>query len=208
MSMPPPSSGWAPPGAAVAPPGAAVAPPAVAATAKAVLFDSPEQAATALAGQTDESMLASVPTIVRKAALKEVQRAILEVIDIGVSGVVQRGWKNHPGLQAAGARTSSGGREVVQLADHVINSSHSPQIAITIDGKELGTLPIAINMSLKLLGVSAVVEGGHLMSVENGSIAASANLAVAGRPVTSRTKTVDAARSIQLPKPVPLTKDA
>lgn len=199
MNLPPPNAnvGWAPPGAAVAP-------PPVAATAKSVLFDTPEQAATALASGSDEAMLGNVPPAVRKVAQKEVQRAILDVLDIGLDGVVQRGWQNHEGLVAAGKRTAQGGREVVQLADHVINSSHSPSIAITIDGVELGSIPVSVNMSLKLMGIAAVVERGHLLGVETGSIAASANLAVAGKPVTSRTKTVDAARAIQLPKPVPL----
>ncbi|MEQ1874606.1 MAG: hypothetical protein ABL953_12855 [Ilumatobacteraceae bacterium] len=197
MNLPPPNTNWAPPSAAVAP-------PTVEATAKSVLFDTPEQAAAALAAQSDDAVLANVPPVVRKVAQKEMQRAILEVLDIGLVGVVQRGWQNHDGLLAAGKRTAQGGREVVQLADHVINSSHSPSIAIAIDGVELGQLPIAVNMSLKLMGVAAVVERGHLLGVEAGSIAASANLALAGKPITSRTKTVDAARAIQLPKPVPL----
>lgn len=198
MNLPPPNVGWAPPSAGVAP-------PSVEATAKSVLFDTPEQATAALAAQSDDAVLANVPPVVRKVAQKEMQRAILEVLDIGLVGVVQRGWQNHDGLLAAGKRTAQGGREVVQLADHVINSSHSPSIAITIDGVELGQVPIAVNMSLKLMGIAAVVERGHLLGVEAGSIAASANLALAGKPITSRTKTVDAVRTIQLPKPVPLT---
>lgn len=197
MSLPPPSTGWAPPSAAVAAPSAP-------ATARSVLFDTPEQAAVAL-GAGPEDMLANTSPVVRKAAQKEIQRAILELLDIGVTGVVQRGWQSHTGLRAAGSRTVGGGRELVQMADHVINSSHAPKIAVTVDGVELGSVPITINMSLKLMGVTAVVERGHLLGVETGSVAASANLAVAGKPVTSRTKTVDAAQAIQLPKPVPLT---
>ena len=197
MNLPPPSAGWAPPSAAVATPTAP-------ATAKSVLFDTPEQAAAALAAGPDE-MLASSPPVVRKVAQKEMQRAILELLDIGLSGVVQRGWQSHSGLRSAGQRTVAGGREVVQMADHVINSSHAPKIAVTVDGVELGSVPVTINMSLKLMGITAVVERGHLLGVETGSVAASANFAVAGKPITSRTKTVDAAHAIQLPKPVPLT---
>ena len=189
MNLPPPNIGWAPPAAALAPQAAPE-------TAKSVLFDSPEQAATALAAGQDDAALGNVPPIVRKVAQKEMRAAILDVLDIGLTGVVERGWQHHSGLVAAGQRTAQGGREVVQLADHVINSSHSPQIAVTVDGVELGSVPVAVNMSLKLMGITAVVEGGHLLGVETGSIAASANLAVAGKPITSRTKTVDAARTI------------
>ena len=198
MNLPPPHVGWAPPAAAAAP----LAAPD---TAKSVLFDSPEQAAVALAAVQDDSALGDVPPTVRKVAQKEMRAAILDVLDIGLTGVVARGWQSHTGLLAAGKRTAQGGREVVQLADHVINSSHSPHIAVTVDGVELGSVPIAVNMSLKLMGVTAIVERGHLLGVETGAIAASANLAVAGKPITSRTKTVEAARAIQLPKPVPLT---
>ncbi len=202
MTLPPPNVGWAPPSAAVVETTAA---PVVAATAKSLLFDTPEQAAAALAAGPEGDMLANAQPVVRKVAQREMQRAILEVLDIGVTGVVQRGWQNHAGLLAAGRRTVDGGREIVQMADHVINSSHSPHIAVTVDGVELGSVPVAVNMSLKLMGITAVVERGHLVGVEAGSIAASANLAVAGKPITARTKTVDAARAIQLPKPVPLT---
>jgi hypothetical protein len=176
----------------------------VAATAKSVLFDTPEQAQAALASGPEGEVLANTQPVVRKVAQKEMQRAIMELLDIGLTGVVQRGWQSHAGLLAAARRTVGGGREVVQMADHVINSSHAPHIAITVDGVELGSVPVAINMSLKLMGVTAVVERGDLTGVESGSIAASANLAVAGKPVTSRTKTVEAAKSIQLSKPVPL----
>lgn len=197
MNLPPPSTGWAPPSAAVATTSAP-------ATAMSVLFDTPEQAAAAVGAGPDD-MLASSPPVVRKAAQKEMQRAILELLDVGLTGVVQRGWQGHSGLRSAGQRTVAGGREVVQMADHVINSSHAPHIAVTVDGVELGSVPVTINMSLKLMGVTAVVERGHLLGVETGSIAASANFAVAGKPITSRTKTVDAAQAIRLPKPVPLT---
>ena len=197
MNLPPPHVGWAPPAAALA---SQAAPE----TAKSVLFDSPEQAATALTAGQDDAAFSNVPPVVRKVAQKEMRAAILDVLDIGLTGVVERGWQSHRGLVAAAKRTAQGGREVVQLADHVINSSHSPHLAVTVDGVELGSVPVAVNMSLKLMGITAVVERGHLLGVQTGSIAASANLAVAGKPITSRTKTVDAARTIQLAKPVPL----
>ncbi len=76
---------------------------------------------------------------------------------------------------------------------------------VTVDGVELGSVPVAVNMSLKLMGITAIVDRGYLLGVESGSIAASANLAVAGKPITSRTKTIDAVRTLQLPKPVQLT---
>ncbi|MBI4882935.1 MAG: hypothetical protein HY826_02640 [Actinobacteria bacterium] len=203
MSLPPPNVGGANVGAAAtwSPPTAVVAPPAES-TVKTLLFDTPEQAAAALADKGGD--YDNLPSVVRKVAQREVRNALLDLLDIGLTAVVYRAWQQHGSLLAAGRRTVAGGREVVQLADHIISSTHSPHVALTVDGLELNKIPMSVVMSLKMMAITAVVERGHLVGVETGSLAASANLAVSDIPITSRTRTMDAVTVLQVAKPVPL----
>lgn len=189
-----PSTRWAPP--------SSVAAPLVTSTVRSLLFDTSEQAAAALANRGGE--LGNLPPVMRKVAQREIQNALLELLDIGLAAVVYRGWQQHSTLLAAGRRTVDGVREMVQLADHIISSTHSPHVALTVDGIELGKIPMSVILSLKMMAITAVVESGHLIGVETGSMAASANLAVSEVPITSRTRTIDAVSALQVAKPVPL----
>jgi hypothetical protein len=204
MSLPPPVAGAASTALPASPvaSGPAVEEP----TARSLLFDTPEQADAVLKGEhkIDEAM-GKLSQVTRKVAQREIRRAILDVLDIGLAGVVQRGWKKHDALLAAGRRTSEGGREVVVLADHTTTSTHQPHISITIDGVDLGTITMAVVMSLRLVGITAVVERGQLVAVETGSIAATAKLSVEDVPITNRSQTIDAVACMRLAKPLSLT---
>jgi hypothetical protein len=181
-------------------------------TARSLLFDTAEQGDAALQADLGRSKdgkaadaLGKLSQVTRKIAQREIRRAILDLLDIGLAGVVQRGWQRHDELIAAGRRTSAGGREVVTLADHTITSTHSPHVSLIVDGLDLGKITITVLMSLRLIGISAVVDGGRLVAVEAGSIAATAKLSVEEVPITNRSQTLDAVKVMQLTKPLPLT---
>jgi len=205
MSLPPPVAGAAS-AAEPAPPPVTAVPTVEEPTARSLLFDTPEQADVVLQGdrKVDEA-LGKLSQVTRKVAQREIRKAILNVLDIGLAGVVQRGWKKHDALLAAGRRTATGGREVVVLADHTTTSTHSPHITVTVDGVDLGTINIAVVMTLRLIGINAVVEGGQLVAVETGSIAATAKLSVEDVPIHNRSKTIDAVAAMRLAKPLSLT---
>ena len=209
MSLPPPVAGAASAAEPVSP--VAAVPTVAEPTARSLLFDTPEQADAALqadgkaGGAKMDEALGKLSQVTRKVAQREIRRAILDVLDIGLAGVVQRGWKKHDALLAAGRRTSEGGREVVVLADHTTTSTHSPHITITVDGVDLGTITVAVVMTLRLIGITAVVERGQLVAVETGSIAATAKLSVEDVPITNRSQTIDAVACMRLAKPLSLT---
>lgn len=210
MTLPPPIRQPVP---TVPPPG--WNPPAVQGhvlTARSLLFDTAEQAEatlerggnTATDGKAGDA-LSKVSKVSQKIARREIKRAILDLLDIGLAGVVQRGWQRHDALVAAGRRTAQGGREVVVLADHTVTSTHSPHISLTVNGIDLGTITITVVMSLRLIGITALVERGQLVAVETGSIVATAKLSVEDVPITSRSQTIDAVAVMRLAKPLPLT---
>jgi hypothetical protein len=172
-----------------------------------LLFDSEQQADTALQNEAASSAagaLGKLSKVTRKVAEREVRKAILDLLDIDLLGVVQRGWARHDALVAAGHRTAGGGREVVSLADHTVSSTHTPHVKLSMDGVDLGTITITVVMSLKMIGLTGVVERGQLVAVETGSVAATAKLSVEDVPITTRSQTLDAVFALHLTKPMSL----
>lgn len=202
-----PASSWAPPAAGVEQPAARPATVATE-TAATLLFDSREQAESAVDTATDQVKPSEgqrkLSEIARKVAKREIRRAIVELLDVKLGGAVLKAWQRHGALLAAAQRTSSGGREVVMMADHTVTSTHSPRLELAMNGIEIGTITINIVMTLQLVGVNAVVQRGELTAVESGSMVASAKLSVEDVPVASRSRTIDAIRVIHLPTPIPL----
>lgn len=205
----PTSAAWAPPLATVEKPASARA--VATETAATLLFDSRVDAETAIdkaASQLKPSEgQRKLSEIARKVAKREIRRAIVELLDIKVGNVVLKAWQRHGALLAAAQRTTtSGGREVVLLADHTVTSSHSPHIELAINGVEIGRITSKIAMTLQLVGVNAVVQRGELVGLQTGSIVASAKLSVEDVPVASRSRTVDAVAVIQLTTPIQLAR--
>jgi len=204
----PASATWAPPVATVEKPASAraVATESVAT----LLFDSRDDAETAIdkaASQLKPSEGQSkMSEIARKVAKREIRRAIIELLDIKVGNVVLKAWQRHGALLAAAQRTTTGGREVVLVADHTVTSSHSPHIELAINGVEIGRITSKIAMTLQLIGVNAVVQRGELVALQTGSIVASAKLSVEDVPVASKSRTVDAVTVIHLTTPIQLAK--
>jgi hypothetical protein len=181
------------------------------ATAQTVLFDTRAQAVAVVDAATIPSPSANAPSklsqVARKVADREIKRAIVDLLDVGLSKVVLKAWKGHDALMASARRTNeAGGREVVVLQDHTITSTHTPRVALAVDGIDLGTLTISVVLTLRLIGITAVVERGELVAVETGAIAATGKLSVEDVPITSRSKPLDAVAVMKLDHPVRLAK--
>jgi hypothetical protein len=193
-----------PPNAPIAP---AAAPPARADTAAALLFDGPREAEAAIDGSSYPMQSKGgkkVSEIARKVARREIRRALIEMLDIKLGGVVLRAWQGHGALLAAAQRTTTGGREVVLMAEHTVTSKHSPHVDLAIDGVDIARISSAIVMSLQIVGVNAVVERGELVGLEGGSIVASTKFSIEDVPIASRSRTIDAVATIRLDHPIRL----
>lgn len=212
-TLPPPRPAGTsnPPSTAAAPEPRPWAPPRPASaevTARSLLFDDAADAGAAVAQATagvTSSRTAKISKIAQSVAHREIREAIVDLLGIGLSGVVLRAWRGHDDLIAAARRTSGGGREVVVLADHTTTSKHSPHVSLVVNGVDLGRITIAVLISLRIVGATAVVERGALIAVQSGAMDATVKLTIEDVPVASRSKQLDAVAVVQLDKPVPLT---
>jgi hypothetical protein len=143
----------------------------------------------------------------RTAARKEAMRAVLASLDIALPDIILRGWLRHRALKAAAERTKEGGRELVELADHTIKSVHRPRITLTVDGVPLTVLSLTVDISLKLIGLTAVVEKAALVGLESGAVVATASLKVGTDVVATRSQRLDAQHAIPIDRPRPLLPD-
>ena len=144
----------------------------------------------------------------RAAAQKQVQRSIADALDVELADLIVRGWLGHKALRTAAERTRAGGREVVELAEHTIVSAHHPTIDLTINGAALTTLHLTLQMSFRVIGVIALVEQASLIGVQSGVIDVTASVKIENDQVASRTRRIDATRSIALAQPRPLLPPA
>ncbi len=201
MNLPPPTPQgppapaqreWAPPATPTAP-----------LTARSLLFDTADPQ-LAVAGGPEGEALDRLPPALRTAAHKEAKRAVLASLDIALPDIIIRGWLRHRALKAAAERTKESGRELVALADHTIKSVHRPRITLTIDGMPLTVLSLTIDISLKLIGLTAVVEKAALVGLESGAVVATASLKVGTDVVATRSQRLDAHHAIPIDHPRPL----
>ena len=180
-------------------------------TAAALLFDGPREAEAAIDGAAYPVKAKGgkkVSEVARKVARREIRRALIELLDIKLGNVVLQAWQRHGALLAAAQRSTTGGREVVLLAEHTVQSSHSPHVDLAIDGLDIATISSAIVMSLRIVGVNAIVERGELVGIEGGSMVASAQFAIEDVPIVSRSRTIDALAVIRLDRPIRLAAPA
>jgi hypothetical protein len=168
------------------------------------LFDGEDPPLAVATGGTAGEALDRLPPPLRAAARKEAKRAVLGALDIALPDIVLRGWLRHRALTAAAERTREGGRELVELADHTIASVHRPQITLTLDGAPLTVLAVTIEISLKLIGLTAVVEKTALVGLESGAVVATATLKLGADVVATRSQRLDAHQAIPLDRPRPL----
>ncbi|MDO8389995.1 MAG: hypothetical protein Q7V57_05870 [Actinomycetota bacterium] len=204
MNLPPPApvqqaSSWAPPAAQSA--------PSAPLTVRAFLADQPSTATGAAAALSMRSALEPMPPAVRRVADKEVHRACGEALEISFADVVGRAWKHHHALTAAAQRTKQTGREVVTLADHTIASVHQPQITVAIDGADVATIHLTVELSVRMVGVAAVVEQAKLIALESGAAIVTATLKVNDQPVANKAHQFDVQHVVPLDRPVALLPD-
>ena len=222
-TVPPNAAPWAPPAAASTPAASTVAATSAEPTAArttgepgvdagVLLFDTREQAETAVDKAASRVQPSDgkkkLTAVARKVAHREVQRAIVGLLDIKLGTIVLRAWQRHGALMSAANRTVNGGRELVLLADPTVSSTHRPHVELVIDGAEIGRVAALIELSLQLTGINAIVERGSVIGLDGGSVAASAKFSIEDVPIASRSRTMDARAVIHLGTPLRLAGPA
>ena len=133
-------------------------------------------------------------------AEREVASATDELLSLNLVDILAAGWKKYDALTQAARRTAAapGTEEVVVLVTHRIDSTHRPSVELYVDGASMGTIALAMCVSLTVTGARAVVSAGRLTEIRTGTCTAAGSLAVAEVEVVKRQRVLDLPGAVRL----------
>ncbi|MFK8911445.1 hypothetical protein, partial [Streptomyces sp. YS-3] len=143
-------------------------------------------------------------------AQRAVEGEMASVIDSFLSmdlfDVAAGGWRKHAALKEAARRTRAapGSEEVVALATHEITSRHRPYVDVLVDGVNLGTLDVGLDLAFKITGLVAVVRDARLVALRSGECKLTAFLTVQQILLVKRQAQLDLPGIWRLHAPLPL----
>ena len=131
-------------------------------------------------------------------------------MSVNLADVAAAGWKKYDALKDAARRTRDDrdAKELVSLTTHKIASSHHPSVDLYLDGRQLATVEIELEVALTIAGVIAVVKQGRLTEIQSGTCTASGSLAVQGIDMVKRQRKFDLYGAFRLGHGVPLLEPA
>ena len=155
------------------------------ATIRDLLFDGlPVESADVIAESLREhgtigSLVAGFPGLTA-AVEHQVATATDGLLSLNLADVAAAGWKKYDALRQAARRTRDAPttEEIVALATHRIESSHRPTVELSIDGRTIATIEIALQVAFNMSGVLAVVRQGRLTAIRSGTCTVAGSLAV------------------------------
>jgi hypothetical protein len=114
-------------------------------------------------------------------------------MSVNLADVAAAGWKKYDALKKAArsTRDDRDAKELVSLTTHKIASSHHPSVDLYLDGRQLATVEIELEVALTIAGVIAVVKQGRLTEIQSGTCTASGSLAVQGIDMVKRQRKFD-----------------
>jgi uncharacterized protein DUF2510 len=146
------------------------------------------------------------PPSLIEAARHEIADTATGFMSVNLADVAAAGWKKYDALKKA-ARSTRDDRdatELVSLTTHKITSSQHPSIDLSLDGKRLATVEVALEVALTIVGLIAVVKQGRLTEIQAGSCTASGSLAIQGVEMIKRQRKFDLPGAFRLGRGVPL----
>ncbi len=175
-------------------------------TATDLLFGPAANAAEALAAQILSAeadldrALRELPPATRQAAVREAAVAVAGLLDVDLDGLLLAGWRAHHDLTRAARRTlaSPGSTELVDLARHQITVAQQPSVAVLVDGREMGTIRLALTVEFDISALVAGIKAGLLAAVHSGSCDVTATLAVGGTDVQTASTHLDLPAVLQV----------
>jgi hypothetical protein len=168
-------------------------------TATDLLFGPAANAAEALAPQILSAeadldrALRQLPPATQKAAVREAAAAAAGLLDVDLDGLLLAGWRAHHDLTRAARRTlaSPGSTELVDLARHQITVAQQPSVAVLVDGRQVGTIQLALTVEFDISALVAGIKAGLLAAVHAGNCDVTATLAIQGTDVQTASTHLD-----------------
>jgi hypothetical protein len=141
-----------------------------------------------------------VPADMIDSAIQEISPVVANVLRTPLADVFTAGWKSFESLVSA-ARTTlehPGEEQVVDLFDHRISWRHRPSIDVIVDGVQVGSIRVEIDIDAMLHAVRAVLSDGRLTKLRTGLADVEARFACAGIQATPVTRQIDLAQEVDL----------
>jgi hypothetical protein len=165
-------------------------------TAANLLFGPAAKTAEALQPGLDRALdraLDQLPETTRKAAVREAAAAAAGLLDVDLDGLLLAGWRMHHDLAGAARRTlaTPGSTELVDLVRHQVSVSQEPSVAVVVDGRQVGTIELGLDVEFDITALVAGIKAGLLVAVHAGSCDVTATLTVQGAEVQSASTHLD-----------------
>lgn len=153
-----------------------------------------------------DRQLDQLPPGLHAAAHEEVLTIVSGVLEMRFVDVLVAGWRKWDVLAAAARRTleAPGEREIVELADHEITSTHHPHVDVDVDGYRVAQIDVEISFAVRLHAVTAVVTGGRLSALRSGRADVDAKVAIEGVDVARQSRPVELPIEVSLGAGIPL----
>lgn len=172
--------------------------------------DSPNEIDSALQGsaalKTAVDALERLPGPLANTAISRVSTLVAALLEMDLVDIFIAGWKKHAALVGA-VRTSleTPGSEVpVSLATHQITSRHEPSVQLEVDGLDVGSVDLRIDLIVIIHGLVGVVSVGVLSSLRIGRVELKGTLSCEGIEIKSVSQDIDPELELHLGSGIPL----
>jgi hypothetical protein len=98
----------------------------------------------------------------------------LDVLDLNVIDLLISGWRRHAEIRNQMRITALDPTRtaLVHVAEHTIESTHTPSLEVRVEGRPLATLTLPVEMAFDIEAVSLLIRGGEIREVRPGRIMA------------------------------------
>jgi len=138
--------------------------------------------------------IAGMSPSARQFAQQEVAGAVDAVLEMDAIDILAAAWWKHRQIADARRRTqSSGGRELIELAEHQVTSVQTVHIDVVVDHVPRQRIDLSLTFGAHLVALGATISAGEIVELRGGDTTVTAKLMVAGIPVLDGKRKVTAA---------------
>jgi hypothetical protein len=132
--------------------------------------------------------LQTLGVVARRALIEEIEAKLRMVLGKTVVDLIVAGWRSYGAVKKAITTSlhQPGVDQVVQLCTHRITASQQHNLDVEVDGFQVMTLCVELDMRIQLYDVVAVVRDGHVRAVRSGQASVDGTLTVANVRVAHR----------------------
>jgi hypothetical protein len=124
--------------------------------------------------EVDPKRAPAVPAFVGL-AFEGLDDHVFDVLDVNVIDVLVSGWKKHDEVRGQLRATTLDPTRtaLVHLAEHTLESTHTPAIEVRAQGRAIATVSFTIEVAFEVGAVELTIRGGAVREIRPGEIKAS-----------------------------------